>query len=790
MSPAHAPSRDPRAPARDRSWRELLRRLPRYVAGRALAPWRLRRSTSVGPGARAVFAPIIENAGRLEIGRDVILNSEFAPIELCTAPDGLLRMGDAVHINYGTSLRATESVVIGDGVSIGPWCILHDSESDRRGAARAPIVIGDGAWLASRVTVLPGARVGCRSVIVAGSVVSGEIPDDVVAGGIPARPLRALPAADAGDTPSLDSAHPTSAAAPNGIRLPALPAMVGTVLADFTAGDLATRLADPSDGPAMIVTDAPFCQTTQSLLTGPAAPTPDFTVVWTRPELAVPAFSRLLAGGAASEQELLAEVDAFADLVTNAAPRYRHMFVATWTRPAMQRGLGLLDARPGGLAWALAVMNHRLMHRLATSSNVYVLDAQAWVDAGMRSPRGAARAWYLGKVPYPPETFAEAARELKAAMRAVAGQTRKLLVLDLDGTLWGGVVGDVGWENLVLGGHDPAGEAFVDFQRAIKALARRGVLLAVVSKNTEEVALTAMRSHPEMCIRPEDLVAWRIGWGDKAQSVAELAAELNLGLQSIVFIDDHPVERARVRDALPEVYVPEWPEDPLLYPSRLDSLRCFDAAARTLEDASRTALYVQERERSAARARVGSVDDWLTSLETEVRVEPLGPATMARAGQLLNKTNQMNLATRRLSERELVEWSRLPGRTVLTLSVSDRVGAAGLTGILSMEHEGAACRIVDFVLSCRVMGRRVEELMLHLAVESARAHGAHRVTARLLPTAKNKPCHDFLAGCGFSVDASGQLFSWDAAVVFPAPPSVRVVGVGVSPGSTRLASAP
>jgi HAD superfamily phosphatase (TIGR01681 family) len=247
------------------------------------------------------------------------------------------------------------------------------------------------------------------------------------------------------------------------------------------------------------------------------------------------------------------------------------------------------------------------MQALQDVPNVYVMNAQRWLEATATRGRSMAKGWYLGKVPFSGETFAEVARDLKAAARALTGHTRKLLVLDLDDTLWGGIVGDIGWENLQLGGHDAVGEAFVDFQHAVKALTARGIVLGIVSKNTERVALDAIDTHPQMVLRRTDFVGWRINWQDKAQNIADLAAELHLGLQSVVFIDDNPVERARVRDALPEVFVPDWPEDKLLYTERFLGLRCFDAPAISREDAERTALYAAERERGAVRALARSM---------------------------------------------------------------------------------------------------------------------------------------------------------------------------------------
>jgi FkbH-like protein len=276
-----------------------------------------------------------------------------------------------------------------------------------------------------------------------------------------------------------------------------------------------------------------------------------------------------------------------------------------------------------------------------------------------------------------------------------------------------------------------------------------------------------------MILREDDFVAHRINWQDKATNIADLTASLRLGLQSVVFIDDNPFERARVRETLSEVFVPEWPEDKLLYPSALLSLRCFDAPALSAEDAARTEMYAVEKHREGLRANVGSVDAWLKSLEIRVHVEPLGRANLARTAQLLNKTNQMNLSTRRLTEAELEEWVRQEGRWLRAISVSDRLGDSGLTGIVSLEADGETAKVVDFVLSCRVMGRKIEETMMHLAIEEARRRSLVHVVATLVPTAKNKPCLGFFEGSGLKRDESGH-FAWDATERYPLPEAISV----------------
>jgi FkbH-like protein len=360
-------------------------------------------------------------------------------------------------------------------------------------------------------------------------------------------------------------------------------------------------------------------------------------------------------------------------------------------------------------------------------------------------------------------------------MSAVLGSGRKLLIVDLDNTLWGGVVGDLGWENLSLGGHDHVGEAFLDFQRAIKSLRNRGIVLAIASKNEESIALEALTKHPEMLLRPADFAAMRINWNDKAANIAEIAEELNLGLQSVVFIDDSPIERARVREALPEVLVPEWPDDKTLYASTLGELNCFDAAYVTGEDASRSEMYATEAQRKQSRASVGSVEEWLLASQTVVKVEEFGDANRERVVQLLNKTNQMNLTTRRLSAQALENWLQQDNRKLWAFRVSDRFGDSGLTGILSLEIRSGSAFIVDFVLSCRVMGRNVERVMVACAAQHSAALGLKELHAEYLPTAKNKPCLAFWTSSGF-VQEQENHFSWSLNKSYSFPRGVEVTG--------------
>jgi len=327
----------------------------------------------------------------------------------------------------------------------------------------------------------------------------------------------------------------------------------------------------------------------------------------------------------------------------------------------------------------------------------------------------------------------------------------------------------------MLGGHHHIGEAYADFQHALKSTRNRGILLAIVSKNEEQTALEAIRKHPEMVLRLEDFAGWRINWQDKAQNIIELLTDLNLGPQAAVFIDDSPVERERVKESLPEVLVPDWPEDPLLYPSALLGLRCFDLPSLSREDLARTAMYLTENRRRELKKAAGSLEEWLARLAIRVQVEDLRPANLQRATQLLNKTNQMNLSTRRMSETELMTWSEQEHCRLWTLRVSDKFGDAGLTGIISLEIQDECAHIVDFILSCRVLGRKIEETMLAVAIHHAQELGAEKVNVRYIPTAKNKPCLDFFKSLVPPFRKQGERFMLDATQSFPVPGHIELV---------------
>jgi len=556
----------------------------------------------------------------------------------------------------------------------------------------------------------------------------------------------------------------------------ATPQVDALLIADFTIAGLVPflRVGDP---PSVRAAVAPFDQVVPLLMDSTAEcwqSRPEIAVIWTRPQAAIKSFARVVDHERVGIEEVLDDVDRFAECLRAASTRVAALFVPTWTWPSHDRGLGVLNLHPGiGPSYYLMRMNARLAEAVAADPAIHVLDAGRWVlEAGAGATN--AKLWHLGKISFGPNVFSHAASDLKAAVRALKGQARKLVVLDLDETLWGGVVGDVGWQNLNLGGHNPVGESFRAFQRGLKRLSNRGIVLAIVSKNTETVALEAIDRHPEMVLRRSDFAGWRINWRDKVQNIIDLSTELNLGPESMVFIDDNPAERARVRDALPQLLVPEWPHDRLLYEHALAGLTCFDTLTLTDEDHARTRMYISERERKAARESAQSLEAYLASLGLKVTVERLSGSNVVRATQLLNKTNQLNLTTRRMAEAQHLQWAASEGE-VFVFRVSDRFDDYGLTGVASLSVNGSVGTLSDFLLSCRVMGRGVEQTMLHVMIARARALGLDRLVATYVETARNRPCKDFFdEHSRWSRRDEGAEYVWDVAAAYRLPEHVHL----------------
>ncbi len=374
------------------------------------------------------------------------------------------------------------------------------------------------------------------------------------------------------------------------------------------------------------------------------------------------------------------------------------------------------------------------------------------LSAGVgRRAWGDERFFHHAKLPCAPETMVEYAHSVASILLAQLGLGKKCLVLDLDNTLWGGVIGDDGLGGIRLGQGDPEGEAFAAFQRYVQKLRQRGVIIAVCSKNTDSIAREAFEKHTEMVLKLADVSCFVANWEDKASNLKAIAKQLNIGINSLVFIDDNPAERAIVRQLAPEVTVPEVSTDPLDFIVALEQGRYFQVVSLGNEDLQRTAMYQANAQRQTMmEASSENLDDFLKSLDMVATVAPVNEMNLERSTQLINKSNQFNLTTIRRSTAEVLTIARDAANwATWTISLKDRFGDNGLISVILGRAVGDALEIDTWLMSCRVLKRNVEKLVLNLICAEGQKRGLRIVRGRYVPTAKNGLVKDHYTDLGF-----------------------------------------
>jgi len=469
------------------------------------------------------------------------------------------------------------------------------------------------------------------------------------------------------------------------------------------------------------------------------------TLIWTTPESISSEFQKLQNKNAVNSDLIKKDVDYFCSCIRSIKKYSDIVLVPNWIlKQPNESSLAFAYSKGFGLEYNLSFMNYYLSEQLNKEKNLYILNSSKWLLNCGASSAYNSKLWYLTKTPFSNNFFKQVISDLSNLYGSIKGLSKKLLILDLDDTLWGGIVGEVGWKNLRIGGHDHLGEAFRDFQIQIKSLKNQGIILALASKNDEVTAIKAINNHPEMILSMEDFVTHRINWEDKAKNIIDIVNELNLGLQSVVFLDDSPFERARVQEALPEVLVPELPKDPTDYNTFLSTLRCFDTSHVTDEDKTRGKLYKSESKRTKLKQHLKSLPDWIKTLNLTIMIEKIKNENTPRAVQLLNKTNQMNLSTRRLSEQEFTRWVKMNSNNLWTIRATDKFGDYGIIGILSISIKNNVATLVDFILSCRVVGRYIEETMIEFLKEFCQENNVNKIKGKYKKTEKNSLCYNFL----------------------------------------------
>jgi FkbH-like protein len=409
---------------------------------------------------------------------------------------------------------------------------------------------------------------------------------------------------------------------------------------------------------------------------------------------------------------------------------------------------GILDAQVEGQAEAIHRLNHGLARIAQSVAGVSVLDYDALVSRHGRLNWHDEEKWLTARLPIRATFLPALAAEYLRFLLPLSGRVAKALVVDLDNTLWGGVVGEDGIDGIKVGKELP-GAPYLALQRAILDLYQRGIILAVCSKNNFAEALEALEKHPGMLLRPRHFAALRINWQDKAANLKELAAELNIGTEALAFLDDNPVERDRVRREMAEVFVIDLPAEPLGYARALREFPAFERLSLTEEDRSRGRMYAEQRRRVELERSAGSVEDFYRSLDMRLKIEPLSRSNAERIAQLTQKTNQFNLTTRRYTEQQLHEMANRPGVEIYCASVGDRLGENGVVAAMITRARDDAWAIDCFLLSCRVIGRTVETALLAYLAEQARHGGARKLIAEFIRTKKNEPARGLLPGHGF-----------------------------------------
>lgn len=390
------------------------------------------------------------------------------------------------------------------------------------------------------------------------------------------------------------------------------------------------------------------------------------------------------------------------------------------------------------------------------------------------------RLWDLSKYLCAVDHLPAVAQNIVDIVIALRGKVIKCVVLDLDNTLWGGLIGDDGLEGIKLNSHGD-GEAFYRFQLFLSELVKRGILLAVCSKNGMANALLPFEKHPEMVLKRDDIACFVANWNDKAENIRHIRESLNIGFDSMLFLDDNPFERDLVRKLAPGVIVPDLPEDPADYVRAISELNFFETTTFSTEDLKRSELYRLEGRRQSEQASFGSLDEFLQSLKMQMTIARFDPYHLPRIAQLIQRSNQFNLTTRRRTEADCADLMNNPSFIPLYATLTDRLGDHGLIAVVILELIEGELAIRDWLMSCRVLKRGVEQALMNEVFQQAKDVGLARVTGEFIPTAKNGMVQDFFAQFGFEkvAEHEGRSF-WRASAIAYQPATIfieRVVEV-------------
>jgi FkbH-like protein len=406
------------------------------------------------------------------------------------------------------------------------------------------------------------------------------------------------------------------------------------------------------------------------------------------------------------------------------------------------------------LLYQLRKLNFGLMDLARETKNLFINDvaslyANAGVEAGY-SPVTYTNTGIVFEIDFWPQVV----KSITDIILAITGKFKKAVVLDLDNTLWGGIIGDDGIENIQIGDLG-IGRAFTELQTWLKQLKERGIILAVCSKNYEHIAMEAFEKHPDMVLRPEDIAVFVANWENKVDNIRHIQSVLNIGFDSMVYLDDNPFERNMVRTEIAALTIPELPEDPSEYLGYLQSLNLFETAAVTEEDSARTKQYQEESKRATLQKAYANEEEFLQSLDMVCEVKPFDKFNTPRVAQLSQRSNQFNLRTIRYTEKDIEQIAANPDYITLAFNLSDKFGDYGLISAVILKNEGAHIFIDTWFMSCRVLKRGMENNVLNAIADHALQKGAKKIIGEYIATPKNELVKDHYANLGFK-EANGK----------------------------------
>ncbi len=416
-------------------------------------------------------------------------------------------------------------------------------------------------------------------------------------------------------------------------------------------------------------------------------------------------------------------------------------------------GILVINTFPACPSWPLQVLpdqhrilieklNARIIERYQNHPRVQILDLDALVAYAGCQNAMSPQMMSMARIPFSELFLSLLARRIISHITATMGLARKCLVLDCDNTLWGGIIGEDGLDGIQIG-HDSPGREYLEFQKTILELYEQGVILAINSKNNSADVMQVLNEHPHMLLREKHFASVVVNWEAKPQNMQKIAEQINIGLDAMVFIDDNPAERQMMRQSLPQVETLEMPVDPSLFARTLREAGCFARAYLTEEDKNRGQIYAAQRQRDQFEQSCATLEDFLKSLEMVVSIRPACKDDIKRAAQLTQRTNQFNLTTRRYTESDIAAMAQNPNWRIYVLSLKDKFGDNGTVGLALVEIQLKQWRVDTFLMSCRVIGRQVEDALVDRICRDAAKAGYVSISAEYIPSAKNNLVADF-----------------------------------------------